>query len=74
MIVDEKLRSQLLKEVLGRANKLEKQEYEKINKRQSTIAVKDIALIKKWNELTEQSKRNRVHKRNNRIKKASTSN
>jgi hypothetical protein len=58
MISDEKLRSELLKEVLGRANKLEKQEYEKINKRQSTIAVNDVALVKKWNELTELSKRN----------------
>jgi hypothetical protein len=51
-----------LKEVLRRANKLEKQEYEKINKRQSTIAVKDIALLKKWYELTERSKRSECPK------------
>jgi hypothetical protein len=62
MIVDEKLRSQLLKEALGRANKLEKQEYEKINKRQSAIAVNDVALMKKWDELNERSKRNECPK------------
>jgi hypothetical protein len=48
MIVDEKLKSQLLKDVLGRANKLEKQAYENITKRQRAIAVNDVALLKKW--------------------------
>jgi hypothetical protein len=58
MIVNEKLRFQLLKDVLGRANKLEKQEYENITKRQKAIAVNDVALVKKWNELAERGKRN----------------
>ena len=62
MIVDEKLRSQLLKDVLGRANKLEKQEYENITKRQKAIAVNDVALIKKWRELAERGKRNECPK------------
>jgi hypothetical protein len=62
MIVDEKLRSQLLKEALGRANKLEKQEYEKINKREKAIAVNDVALAKKYKELTERNKRNECPK------------
>jgi hypothetical protein len=62
MIVDKKLRSQLLKDVLGRANKLEKQEHEEINKKQLAIADKNIALLKKWNELIERSKRNECPK------------
>jgi hypothetical protein len=62
MIVDEELRSQLLKEALERANKLEKQEHEKINKRQSAIAVNDVALVKKWDELIERNKRNECPK------------
>ena len=59
MIVDEKIRSQLLKEALRRANKLEKQEYENITERQKEIAVNDVALLKKWKELCERDERNR---------------
>jgi hypothetical protein len=62
MIVDEKSRSQLLKEVLGRANKLEKQEHEKISKMQSIIAEKNSAMLTKWNELSERSKINECPK------------
>jgi hypothetical protein len=59
MVVDEKLRSELLKEALGRANKLEKQEYEKITARQKEIGENDVALVIKWKELCEQDERNK---------------
>ena len=62
MVVDVKSRSQLLKDVLGRANKLENQEYEKISKIQSIIAEKNSAMLTKWNELSERSKRNECPK------------
>ena len=61
-MIEEKLKFQLKKEVLRRANKQEKQEHENISKRQSVIAEKDVALVKKWDALSERSKRNEYPK------------
>ena len=62
MSVNDKSRFELLKEVLGRANKLEKQEYEKISKIQSIISEKNSDLLTKWIDLSERSKINECPK------------
>ena len=66
MIFDEKVRSQILREALGRANKLEKQEYENITARQKAIGENDVALLKRWKELCEQDERKGSRESKNR--------
>jgi len=50
---------ELLKEALRRANKKEKQEYEEISKRQNAIWERVLAIFKEYEELNEESQRNK---------------
>jgi hypothetical protein len=58
MIEDEK-NFKLLKEVLARANKKEKQEYENISSQQCAIAKSLLSIKKEFGELTKESKQNK---------------
>ena len=50
--------NKLLKEVLRRANKEEKQEYENIGNRQLALAERFLDIMKKWDEIVETEKTN----------------
>lgn len=56
---NEKNPRELLKEVLKRANKKEKQEHEQVSNRQVAIVKRIIALFKEYTELSERNERNK---------------
>jgi ATP-dependent exoDNAse (exonuclease V) beta subunit len=64
--IDDKTRKELLKEVLRRANKKEKQEYEQIGRRQATNAKRILDIMQEFEELTEESKRNKFPEKNSK--------
>ena len=61
-MIDKNMRSLLLKEVLARANKQEKQDYEKIKDKKSAVSKLVIELQTKLYELAERDRRNEYPK------------
>jgi hypothetical protein len=61
-MIDKNMRSLLLKEVLARANKQEKQDYEKIKDKKSAVSKLVIELQTKLHELAERDRRNEYPK------------
>lgn len=61
-MIDKNMRILLLKEVLARANKQEKQDYEKIKDKKSAVAKLVIELQTKLHELVERDRRNEYPK------------
>lgn len=56
MIVDKEVRSQLLRDVLKKANKQEKQEYENSRNKQRALAERYLDIVKTWSEIAEAEK------------------
>ncbi len=61
-MIDDKKQFELLKEVLARANKQEKIQYEALNKKQLSIIQKFSAIIKEWHDLREMNDRTKCPK------------
>ncbi len=62
MNFNDKMRCQLVKEALGRANKQEKQEHEKVSSKQIAIGKRLKDLLTDWDGLLERDKRNEYPK------------
>jgi len=61
-MIDTEKQFELLKEVLRRANKQEKQDYGKLGKKQLAILEKSTAIMKEWHSLSDNDKRSECPK------------